>query len=607
MLRWSLAVLACACLTIAAGTWITDGFVWIVGPLRLSSRSALRPLAIALVCGGGYLALAGRAHLRRDATHVSQALSPQRLAAVLAIASAALALGWNAWTAGGADAYAYVTQADLWLQGSRLVTVPIADQAPWPNALASFTPYGYRSSPEGHGIVPVTAPGLPLLMAAFKWAGGHCAGFWVVPLSGGLLILATYAIGRRAGTRATGLGAAWLVATSPTFLAMTKSTMSDVPAAAFWAAATALVLAPAPRAVGAGLAASAAILVRPNLVALAVVLASWLAWRAPGWRAAARFALAAAPGCLAVAAVNTTLYGSPLASGYGDLGSLFAWSHVPANVVRFASWLTSTQTVAAVAGLATLAVPSWRLWPTPAARQACLLLAGIALVVWGAYVAYTPFDAWWFLRFLLPAWPPLAVGTVVLVTAVCARLGRGAAACTCVVLAALGLYGAAAAWRLGVYPPGEGERRYATIAQLVRQATDPDGVVITGQHVGATRYYGGRLTLRFDQLDPDWLDRAAHWLTQRGRHVYILLEDWERPLFEQRFAARNALGRLTLAPVLAYRAHRIDGTAFLYDPSRPDGPTLRPPPIPDPRPRCLQPSPAPPMDAAPGPSGRAGS
>jgi hypothetical protein len=42
--------------------------------------------------------------------------------------------------------------------------------------------------------------------------------------------LVTFAIGRRLGSPAIGLAAAWLVATSPAFLAMLVSPMSDVPA-----------------------------------------------------------------------------------------------------------------------------------------------------------------------------------------------------------------------------------------------------------------------------------------------------------------------------------------------------------------------------------------
>jgi hypothetical protein len=158
-----------------------------------------------------------------------------------------------------------------------------------------------------------------------------------------------------------------------------------------------------------------------------------------------------------------------------------------------------------------------------------------------------------------------------------------------VLVIALGAYTAVRARALGVFPPGEGERRYATVATFVARETPPSSVIITGQHIGATRFYGDRLTLQFAALDPAWLDRAAAWLHDRDRPVYLLLEDWEVPLFERRFAAQNLLGRLDRAPVLAYTADRIAGTVFLYDARRPDPPTRYPAPIVDPRPRCLPP------------------
>jgi hypothetical protein len=66
-------------------------------------------------------------------------------------------------------------------------------------------------------------------MALFKAVAGQCAMFWVVPVWGSLLVLATYAIGRRIGRPAVGLAAAWLVATSATMLFMVMAPMSDVP------------------------------------------------------------------------------------------------------------------------------------------------------------------------------------------------------------------------------------------------------------------------------------------------------------------------------------------------------------------------------------------
>jgi hypothetical protein len=144
--------------------------------------------------------------------------------------------------------------------------------------------------------VPVYSVGLPLLMAAAKTLAGQCGLFAVAPLAGGVLVFATYAIGRRIGRPIVGLAAAWLVATSATTLYMTVQPMSDVPAAAAWAVAVALLLgrdipqtsaacasastsASSASCVLSGVAAAVAITIRPNLVPLAGVLAVWAACR----------------------------------------------------------------------------------------------------------------------------------------------------------------------------------------------------------------------------------------------------------------------------------------------------------------------------------------
>jgi hypothetical protein len=210
-------------------------------------------------------------------------------------------------------------------------------------------------------------------------------------------------------------------------------------------------------------------------------------------------------------------------------------------------------------------------------------------VVWALYSIYTPFEAWWFLRFLLPCWAAICIGT----SALTVRLSEGSEwrqRAGVIALVALGVYAAITAARRDVFPAGEGDRRYATIASFVERATEPDSVILTAQHSGSIRYYAGRLTLRFDVLDPAWLDRAVAWLDQNGRRPYILIEDWEMRQFEERFKQDSALAGLRLAPVLAYRAYRIPGTIYLFDPRRPDGPTSTPPPIREPQPRCVPPA-----------------
>lgn len=577
-------------------TLATGGFSTTIGQMRLSSRGLARPALTTAVLFLSYVAVAGVSGVRRDGASLRNLVTASRVALLLVLVSLAVALNANAWTAGGSDAYSYVTEADLLRRGDVRVPMPLAVDAPWPNALATLTPYGYRPTPDQRAIVPVTAPGLPLLMAALQTLAGHCAGFWIPPLAGALLLWVAFVVGRRLDGAWTGTGAAWLLATSPTFVAMTKSMMSDVPAAAFWGLALACVLKQTRLAVaGAGLSVAMAILIRPNLVPVAAVFGLWCAWRdlqEPGSRAwrTLTFGATSALGPVTVAAFNAWAYGSPMASGYGDLGPLFAASHVPVNLARYTTWLVATQTPFALAGLLALGVPMTWLWRRPSARSGLPLLGGTVAVVWLAYLAYTPFDAWWFLRFLLPAWLPMCVGMAVVIVRATERLPRWPVLAASVVFVALGARGIVETRALGVFPPGEGERRYASIALQVRDLTPATAIVITGQHAGAVRYYGGRLTLRFDQLDEAWLDRAVAWLAERQRPVYVLLEDWERPLFEQRFATSNRLGRLTLAPILAWRAPQIPGTIFLFDPAQPDGPTRQPAPVPDPRPRCVPPA-----------------
>jgi hypothetical protein len=593
MIRWAFLALGLASLAWAMVLRAFGSVVVTVAGIRISSSDALRPLIIAAISMAIYVAASGGSRVRRDMAAVRQRVTPIRAAALLAAVVLTGGITHNSWTAGGADSYAYVTQADLLLRGSVTVPVPLATRAPWPDALTTFTPFGYRALPQEPAIAPATGLGLPLLMACFKAAFGHAAGFLVVPITGALLVWATFLVGSRVLSPTAGLAAAWLTATSPTFLMMFKSQMSDVPAAAFWTLATYAALGRTPRAaVAAGATSALAILIRPNLVPIAAVLFIWLAFdrRERRWQSAVAFVVAMLPGPLIVAAINARLYGSPLSSGYGDIGQLFSLNYIPVTLTRYATWFAETQTPLAFAGIILLVLGPRSLWPTPALRANAWLLTGVAAITWILYGVYQPFGAWWFLRFLLPSWPALSIGTVALLVWV-SRFRVGARA-RAVAVIALGLYGLIVASQRDVFPVEEGERRYATIATFVQRLTDPQAMVLASIHAGPTRYYAGRASMRFDLLDPAWLDRTADWLTQQGRHPYVLVEDFEMPTFTSRFAG-NRLADLGASPVLAYRAYATSGTVYLFDLLRRDGPTLAPPPIKDPRPRCPLPAPAP--------------
>jgi hypothetical protein len=472
-------------------------------------------------------------------------------AGVLALLVFAAGLRWGAMVAGGADSYGYVSQAGLWLQGLPVVQQDIARSSPWPNAAESWAPLGYRPSPHQRGaLVPIYAPGLPLLMALFQAAAGYCAAFIVVPACGALTVWLTYALGRRAlGDAATALLAAAFVATSPVFLYQLMNAMSDVPIAAF--ATLALTMALARHPFVSGLAMSAAIAIRPNLAPLALVIGAYL--RLADRRGLIWFAVGVAPSIAGVAWLNGVLYESPTTSGYGTTGDLYSLRYVAPNVRQFSSSILANEpALAAGAALFVIVRP-------PIPRVLRVLGAWMAVVLL-SYALYQPFDAWWYLRFLLPMWPVAMLFAAAAVMAAVNRIPNRVAAVGVALLPAW--VALAIANERTVFDLGRTERRYVDVGRFVAGHTEPDAVLLSVQHSGSIRFYAGRLTLRFTVLDPAWLDRAVEYLQSIGRHPYFVLDGDEVEAFRRRFGASSQLGRLEWQPLAV-----LGQTVSIYDPA----------------------------------------
>jgi hypothetical protein len=166
------------------------------------------------------------------------------------------------------------------------------------------------------------------------------------------------------------------------------------------------------------------------------------------------------------------------------------------------------------------------------------------------------------------------VAAALVVSRIWTRSRIGGAIAISVILAS-GVHGLVTAEERWVFNLGHTERRYAAIARLVDEYTEPDAVILTSEHTGTVRYYARRETLRFDFLDPAWLDRAVEWLAAEGRHPYVLVEDWEQPLLEARFPG-SPLAALPFPPVLTWHSKYTPGDVRLYDPLRRDGSTIDP-------------------------------
>jgi hypothetical protein len=560
--------------------WVSGGIDWSVAGVRVRSRGPLRP-ALAAVGVALLYAMAWRRHLPGDVDWFAR--QGARRAGLLAVALA-LAVGATAWSttsvvAGGADAYGYVSQAYLWVSGTLTVPQPLVQQAPWPHADLSYTPLGYRPAIGGGALVPTYAPGLPLLMALGVLVAGDCGPFLIVPLLGGLSVWLTYRLGRELWSPWCGLGAALLLAASPTVAYMLMWPMSDVPAMACWLAATTSAIAGGRwRFLRTGLLIAVAIVVRPNLVVLVLPFV-WWAIRTPldrRTRLVQLLSLIAGvlPGVIVVSIVHTHLYGAPWRSGYGAVETLYAWRHLPLNLVRYPRWLLEIETPFVVGMLVPIAAALRHLWSErrldePHARVVLLVL--VVAAVWASYLFYVPFDEWWYLRFLLPAWPL----TLVLAVQGWAQLagsrprlgtlstvGKGIAVTATLACA---VHGAARIAGERMFEIGEGDLAYVRVAQFVVDRLPPNAMLLSMQHSGTLRYYAGRPTLRYDWVARDWWPRALDVLVAQGFQPFFVVSEFEEPLVRARLPApkpgEDVMGCLVAKEV------RAEGVR-IYDPRR---------------------------------------
>ncbi len=476
------------------------------------------------------------------------------IVAIVAMVLTTFGVVRGTWAVGGSDSSCYALMAQAMAAGELQPSSALAGEAPWPDASRTLAPGGFIPSPvRPDAASPICAPGMSVVMAPLAAVFGRDAIFWLVPFSGGLLVLSAAAIAQRLAGGMAGAVAAILTATSPIVLYQVVQPMNDVLTAALWIAAFALVI---DRASIAGFFLGLAILVRPNLAPVAVVIAAapFVMMHARPLRSAGIMIAAAAPGIVALLWLNYELYGGPLASGYGDGFQLFAVSNVGDNARNFGRAIMQTQNIVPAIGLLAPVVF------TNEKRRASIALLAAAAVVIVIYLLYRPYPEWWYLRFLIPA----IVILLVLASAVAVEIAsrarmRGLIPLAVVVLALLGVRAAADRQVLELQRL---EARYRETALVVADRLPPNAVLITVWQSGSVRFHANRAAIMWDSLEPTWLDRAVRWLRSRGLQPYFLFERREEPEFRARFRDLSEFGALDWPP-------RIDLSrqVRIYDPA----------------------------------------
>jgi hypothetical protein len=575
-------------LMVATVVAITGGFVIDAGPLYFSAHRLLPPFVVAaaayaLAIRQGYAPM-----VAADAA-LSAFIDRHAVAIVVVLAAAAAGVGmaFGAYAAAASDPSAYLSQARLIAHGTLIVPVPLASRVSWPEPEWAFAPLGYRPGLTAGELVPTYPPGLPLLMAIASFVAGDSGPYLVAAFSAALTVLGAWWLATRLHSRTAGVVAAALMATSPLMLSQVVQQMSDIPSTALWAFA--LLAALAHRPIAAGGISGIAVLLRPSLTPVAAVIGVVLAIDVdrPAVRqretipTLLRFTAAMVPGVAALALVQWTLYGHPLASGHGTFSALFSAANVLPNIRDYTMRVLTGETPALALIAASVLVLVVRRRGVPAGLEnttrttlpSALLAALVAIPVLACYLAYGVFPDWAYLRFLLPIWPAALAAAGAVVASAMWRLP--AAARTQVLLVALTAVCARnvmTAAHEGSFTLWIDASRYATAGRYLDAVLPEEAVIVTSQHSGSASYYTGRPIVRWDSLHVGF-DEALGDLVRLGRLPVIVVEEWEAPLLRQKFPD-SVFARLDWPARADFgRTTRVR----LFDPADRERPTGRPP------------------------------
>jgi hypothetical protein len=437
----------------------------------------------------------------------------------------------------GADSYGYYSLSLLFEQGR--LSLPVGLD---PERFRSVAPLGYVAK---HGrVLPTYSPGYPFLMLALRPLG---LDLFVTPLLGAASIVLLHLLCLRFVSPPTALFFAALWAVSPIGVWASTALMSDGVATFF--ALLALLLYTRQRFGQAGLVVGLSLAVRPANALMFFVMAAALCLRPRELlRFGALFALGVAP----IAWYDEVQFGAPTRTGYGSMASGFR-----TDVFGHHAWFYLRYTLVVLSPLVLLALVPL----ATAFRRHAFWLAWF-LAFWLFYSFYWPgADAWWYTRFLLPAYPALlvlaAVGTETSVRWLRGRLAARArllppalALVAAAVLAGLLAFGA----RHHLFEADKAASQVRD-CQAIRAAVAPEAVVGSVEFSGSLRLYGGLETFRWDH---ETAVETIHHVLGLGRPVYVVVEPWhwEHELLlelQEHFALEKALPLTAWADTFLWR------------------------------------------------------
>ena len=144
--------------------------------------------------------------------------------------------------------------------------------------------------------------------------------------------------------------------------------------------------------------------------------------------------------------------------------------------------------------------------------------------------------------------------------------GRDIRALVVVSVLALVLFQIDFAREQNTFGTSNGRGRFVAVARLVQRVTDSNSVILSIDHSGSIRYYGGRMTIMLGAVQEGTLDMVVEWLQAHGAHPYLAVEEWEITELRQRLAGSRTLRALDVPPVAV---HEWGGKTRLFDLAEP--------------------------------------
>lgn len=458
--------------------------------------------------------------------------------------------------AGGSDSSGYLNQARLLREGRIRTTTRAMPSAPAPTLSAyAYVPLGFAPADPGDprqmvGIYPI---GLPLLLAGVSLLTGWNAAAPVTMLAHALAgIVLTYALGRRTGLSVPwGLLGAVMLAASPLYPFASLQLLSDVPALVWTTAAVLAALRGRNVAGWAGVSGvffAVAVLVRPtNALTLVPLLIVFI----PARRNLFWFGLGGLPFAVGLLAYNDAAYGHALRFGYGPIWDSFGWPYVGVTLLHYVHWLPVVLTPLVV-GAATLP------WLKDGPPRNNLLLA-TWIGVFAAFYAFYPIthDDWWSLRFLLPAFPPLIVSTLLVARSFAARatgVPPESGEWRLSGLTAIAVLAWCIPWSLHLrsYKTGHDDRAYLEAIGWAREHLPGDAVIFAQQTTGALYHYTNFVFIHWPFVIASDVERITAAAKQENRPIYAMLFSFEEEFLKNREPAGGEWQRVAVVRTVSF-------------------------------------------------------